>query len=39
MFSSTSAKYEYEVADMMEEISEVRKDEHLVIPDTIDYMR
>ena len=33
------AKYTYEVKELMEDINEVRKDEQLVIPDTIDYMR
>ena len=33
------AKYASEVEDLMDEINEVRKDEHLVIPDCIDYMR
>ena len=34
-----AVKYEAEIAELMEEINEVKKDEQLVIPENIDYMR
>ena len=36
---STIVKYAQEVARQQEEIDEVRRDEQLVLPDDLDYLR